>query len=526
MADECVSNIENGTKTEVLTTMTEMTHLTMPVYSKNGVKISALGIREVDNTISVLIIVFKSDKLVLTLNFKRTELSTATQELLNYKIGLKAEDIVKINREISSKYNDFKVIPAVNGCGWQFKDNEAVTGFANVVHLDLFGKKLPTYNNAVTSKGNLNTFCETLKSYFENNPKRQVIFCIALSSVICGLIKHSIVTVLVGNSSCGKTTFAKMCLSAFTNTENPRFSNTFNATENYIVQTLTDNNGIPVLIDDTSLTKQKDLDAFLYQVASGRERGRLNNDGVTGKQRMWATSALLTAEKSVLFSGDLNLKGKVGRVLEINISDTELFDDAEQAEKIQSLYRENFGLIEPVYLKSLLECQITERIYTLLNDEIKEIRALSQTNDELVKRLEKTIAIVSLTSKFINIAFDFEFSCDEIRNYMIELCKENVKMYREIYDSVIDFSKVYNEMIKHIIDRANTKNNSFAVISSDDFKLLYQQFAASVGSKTIKDFKTTLKQNACLFVNSGDYGYRTANFRGYAFRIKDGFVNE
>lgn len=317
-----------------------------------------------------------------------------------------------------------------------------------------------------------------------------------------------------------------MCLSAFTNTENPRFSNTFNATENYIVQTLTDNNGIPVLIDDTSLTKQKDLDAFLYQVASGRERGRLNNDGVTGKQRMWATSALLTAEKSVLFSGDLNLKGKVGRVLEINISDTELFDDAEQAEKIQSLYRENFGLIEPVYLKSLLECQITERIYTLLNDEIKEIRALSQTNDELVKRLEKTIAIVSLTSKFINIAFDFEFSCDEIRNYMIELCKENVKMYREIYDSVIDFSKVYNEMIKHIIDRANTKNNSFAVISSDDFKLLYQQFAASVGSKTIKDFKTTLKQNACLFVNSGDYGYRTANFRGYAFRIKDGFVNE
>ena len=77
MADECVSNIENGTKTEVLTTMTEMTHLTMPVYSKNGVKISALGIREVDNTISVLIIVFKSDKLVLTLNFKRTELSRA-----------------------------------------------------------------------------------------------------------------------------------------------------------------------------------------------------------------------------------------------------------------------------------------------------------------------------------------------------------------------------------------------------------------------------------------------------------------
>ncbi len=59
--------------------------------------------------------------------------------------------------------------------------------------------------------------------------------------------------------------------------------------------------------------------------------------------------------KSVLFSGDMNLKGKVGRIIEINISPEELFDDAEQAEEIQRLYQSCYRVIEPIFVTYLLK---------------------------------------------------------------------------------------------------------------------------------------------------------------------------
>lgn len=522
MAEENYNNVENDGKTEHMTGVTKMTLFPTCIFSKKGAEIFALGIRNFDNSVSIRLIVKKSSQLLTTIDLKRTELSTATQVLMNYKLGIKADDIAKINREISSKYNELTVISAIKGVGWQFADNEQVIGFANVKHLDLQGNELPTYSTRKNSKnGDYSMVHKSLKEYFAGNTKRQALFCIALSSVICGLIRQNLVTVLAGNSSCGKTTLTKLFISAFANPNNSRFVTTFNATENFLVQSLTDNNGIPTLIDDTSLTKQKNLDAFLYQLINGIERGRLTNEGDISMQRTWATSTFITSEKSVLFSGDVQLKGKVGRILEIHVSGDELFNNAEQAEEMQALYRENYGLLETAYIRSLLTNAVSVNIHTLINEEIREIRAISQSDDELVNRLEEKIALVSLTSKLVNETFDFGFSCDNIRDYMIEICKENVKMYREICENVMDFPQAYSRILKSAVDKAVTKTDRFAVVKSDDFKTLFHDFSSSIGASTLKDFKALLKQNDCLFVNSGDYGYRTADLRGYALIIKE-----
>lgn len=144
MAEETRNNVDNDGKAVQLTDVTKMTHSATCIFSKKDAEIFALGIRNFDNSVSIRLIVKKSSQLLTMIDLKRTELSTATQVLMNYNIGIKADDIAKINREISSKHNEFTVVPAIKGVGWQFADNEQVIGFANVKHLDLQGNELPT----------------------------------------------------------------------------------------------------------------------------------------------------------------------------------------------------------------------------------------------------------------------------------------------------------------------------------------------------------------------------------------------
>ncbi len=71
-------------------------------------------------------------------------------------------------------------------------------------------------------------------------------------------------------------------------------------------------------------------------------------------------------------------------------------------------------------------------------------------------------------------------------------------MYRDVYDTVCTFPDVYRNMMKSVLDNAIIKNNDFAVIRTENFKTLFLAFSASMGAKTIKEFKTLLKQNGCL----------------------------
>ena len=59
---------------------------------------------------------------------------------------------------------------------------------------------------------------------------------------------------------------AKLVLSAFVSTANPKHSTTFNNTDNFTLQSLADNNGAPVLIDDTSITKTTVFDTFIIRL--------------------------------------------------------------------------------------------------------------------------------------------------------------------------------------------------------------------------------------------------------------------
>lgn len=69
-----------------------------------------------------------------------------------------------------------------------------------------------------------------------------------------------------------------------------------------------------MIIDDTSLSRVKDMTTLIYQVAEGYDRDRLNNKAEMQEVAEWATSIFFTGEKTILFSGNNQLKGKAGRL--------------------------------------------------------------------------------------------------------------------------------------------------------------------------------------------------------------------
>ena len=146
----------------------------------------------------------------------------------------------------------------------------------------------------------------------------------------------------------------------------------FNATENAIIKKLGNNNGIPVIIDDTSLSKVKDMTTLIYQVAEGCDRDRLNNKAEMQEVAEWATSVFFTGEKTILFSGNNELKGKAGRLIEINVSDDDLFDDGTDAKYIKSIYTENYGLIGNYFVNWLINEKILDNLENLIMEHIEK----------------------------------------------------------------------------------------------------------------------------------------------------------
>ena len=274
-------------------------------------------------------------------------------------------------------------------------------------------------------------------------------------------------------------------------------------------------NGIAVLIDDTSLCKDKDFDCLLYQLSDGKERGRLSKGAVPQDRASWATSTMITAEKSVLFSGNLDLEGKAGRTFEISVSDDELFDSSEQAEHMLKLVTENYGIIEPMFVEYLLKNDVLSSINELHQIEIDKARSLNLDNDKIVNRLCNNIATVTLTAEIAQKVLGIGFDIDCVRKYLVNVCIDNLKSYRDSNDTNTKFGIAYDILI----ERAKTEGeykDGYYIISTEVFKNIYKSNCKDFCM--IREWKLWLKEHNCLYVNDGDFRYRTSSFRGYAIR--------
>ena len=263
---------------------------------------------------------------------------------------------------------------------------------------------------------------------------------------------NNLVMHIYGDSSTGKTTFAKLAVSMGSC---PEFSDTsllttYHATENALLARVVNNFGFPFCFDEANMSKMRDSTSFLYTLESGIEKGRLNREATLKEQRKFQTVIISTGEKSL--SEDSNQHtGKELRVQQFgNIVWTK---DAESAEAISEYVMEHYGF--QVYSLARLLLKLgRDEVIKRYNRNREVFIKNSKINDSFTKRLSIKYALLLTTLELANEAMNLDLPYD----YLLEMLLNNEA---ESTDSRDLAQKAYD----YLLEQANVHRDKFSVMT-------------------------------------------------------------
>ena len=487
------------------------------IMVEQGFEIKAVRVEMKDGTYEVrCALYYKGEKLGI-MQTPMSRLDKDVYKLRNFRDTVSYPMLSNILAEIEDKYNELDIIHQVNGVGWQYNKDGALVGFAGAKYLDCNGLVVERepIDLPLKAEGMRFDTVKKINDYSAGNIKRQVLLAVGLSAPICGLLNENLVTALVGKTSIGKTISENLFKSLYAQVSN-RTEFDFDDTENYITQSLIGNKGVFVAIDDTSLADKKDFDAFVYRLANGTERGRMRRDSQLSDRGSWATSIMVSAEKSILFDGKPALQGKFRRMIELDVYQGDLFDSAEQAEMIKELSQDNNGEIAYDFVSYILRNRLVSSLKELLKSEVQSIRAVANSEDALLNALCYKIGIITLTAKWANESSGFAFDVEGIRDCLLNICEENVRLAREITNDTAVFKKVYGEFYSDI---SKGSDESKVTVDAETFKETSKKYYSILKVTKDKDWKHLLVEHGCFV---GVPGERVGGVRCYTLkRLED-----
>lgn len=166
-----------------------------------------------------------------------------------------------------------------------------------------------------------------------------------------GLIDCTIILTFVGRSSTGKTSSAMVSASEWGSVEIGKgVIQNFRLTENNLIGTMADNNGVLACFDEATATRMQ-FDEICYDLSSSVSKGRCDSAGTPISRKSWSGTVLFTSEIPVL-SKTSGTKGLVARVSEIHAMFTE---SAEQAEDIKEFLYTQHGTAWEPFAQAFLE---------------------------------------------------------------------------------------------------------------------------------------------------------------------------
>ena len=137
---------------------------------------------------------------------------------------------------------------------------------------------------------------------------------------------------LIGKSSTGKTTALRLMASIWGSPED--FSGMIydlHATQNAIYALMEQNQGLPILIDETSGVPEWDFSKFLYHLPKGHDKVRCQTNGMLQQTKLFSGAVIFTGEKSLFDQSNKN-DGLYARLIEFELPWT---DSARHAEELE-----------------------------------------------------------------------------------------------------------------------------------------------------------------------------------------------
>ncbi|MED1908592.1 DUF927 domain-containing protein [Cytobacillus firmus] len=298
-------------------------------------------------------------------------------------------------------------------------------------------------------KGTLNTWKGLV--YVEVLPyiPLQTMLAIGFSAPLIGYLSKkfddvdTLLVHLVGDSTKGKTTGALLAASIFGMPSNKKkgLMRTWNGTKNAITNSLAGNYGIPVVLDELSMSNAKSLTSEFYVLTNGQEKSRLNDEMKQRKQGTWASTILSTGEQSIFERTNQNV-GLTVRAFEFsNISWT---DSAENADEIRGVIQDNYGYAGQAFIEYLFAegLPIMEEKWQKWQKHCLDALPESPFRTRVAKKYALILAAGDIANEALGLMLDLE----KILAFLVEEEKEKM-MSRDIGSKALNY--ITQQFIQH-----------------------------------------------------------------------------
>lgn len=242
-----------------------------------------------------------------------------------------------------------------------------------------------------------------LNTLLKNAPMLQLALTISASSAVQSFLGQelplsTVVYHFYGDSSQGKTT-ALMTTSVWGNpTVETGLLTTWNQTELSLMNLLTNNLGVTVALDESSICRF-DLTSTLYNLSQGVNRQRLQKNQQQQPTKEWLTTILSSGESSLLEHTNNNTGLKV-RVIEFSEPVTL---SADHSNKCKNFFFNNYGHIGREIATYLEKCPFVDYLKTFNAERETFLTKIPKSEKSpLTERLADNFTVLILTAQILN----------------------------------------------------------------------------------------------------------------------------
>lgn len=308
----------------------------------------------------------------------------------------------------------------------------------------------------LTPTGSTNEWLEMVNTQVLGNVLLELILVLGFSAPIFALLSSEVLIVhLWGDSSKGKTTSVRLGVSPFVK---PAIDDdggiiTWNGTENALIETISNNQGIPLAFDEGSM-HTGNLTRQIYKIASGAGRRRLNQDGSLRETGYWRNVIFSTAEHSLLEKASNNTGLKV-RIIEIG--NRYFTSSAKNAEAIEKTVLNNYALAGPIFVEKLME--IKDELDPTLASIREDLEGKINEKSPFTSRIVKKLALIVLTAKLVKRFLNINLNIEEIITLLLELESEKTQDIDIGKNAFEHFVEILNEY-KHCFSQGDYEPSS------------------------------------------------------------------
>lgn len=312
----------------------------------------------------------------------------------------------------------------------------------------------------------------------------------------------SLIFHISGNSTIGKTTAATVAVSGFGDAREGTDSliQSFNGTDNALTNLMPNNNGVPLVCGETSLSfmgTQK-LVTVLYTWAKNASKLRLDKNSEPKSRSKWVTTIITTGEGSLINQVNQN-EGIRARVFEFkNIQWTQ---DANHSNTLVEKLTKNYGHgVEPFVreLLKFLKLDI-EKMWNTETAIMEDLFPLSKFQN----RIARKFALVSIAANVLNNVFNFGLNVEGIRFLLVSQEQESLeerligpKIVEQLKEWLLTNQKNFvinkvqpaeSQQIWGRIDVFRPNNKTVAYILPSRFEQMLKQYQYSDKSVVLRE---------------------------------------